>query len=126
MPSTQRPFVESGKNLTLAKEGSKFVFFQVDMDGTNDVNIDLSSLTEQGNIEFIASVFIDNADNTAPFTLTVDGGSNQRLIMPARGQGYLPIIVNNPPKFIASTTVALIVPMYFMNAPMQPIVWLTQ
>jgi len=95
----------------------------VDFRVNTEVDIDLSQLTETGQVGFISGVYCDNSQGAQGITLQVIG-SNQTVIFPAYSFGYLPIFVPNPPKFRVSTPVALggFVNLFFHNTPIPPFI----
>jgi hypothetical protein len=114
-------------NVVIPRGGPKAVPLNMDFSSATEQDVDLSQLVEQARIEYVQTVFIDNADNAAAVTLKTTL-TNQRIICPAHSQGYFSILQPNNPVMNFSTTPAanLIVGVQFLNVPVQPAVWKTQ
>lgn len=83
-------------------------------------SIDFSQQINQGLLEFISGVYIDNWSNSEDLTLLC-GGTNQTITCPANSQGYFPLIVANPPIITVTNGAASgSAKLYFYNVPMIP------
>lgn len=102
-------------------EGPRVVRIDCDFSTASTINVDLKILTQQGKINDIQSLFIDNSDNSAPLIILVSI-QNQRIIIPAYSQAYITIL-SNTPQFSVSTTSAFIVPIFAQNFPVTNIIW---
>ena len=122
MPTENRFDVFS---MVLSANGPMSIPINCDLQINTQVNVDLSSNVQQGFIDFISTVYVDNSLNSAETSIRVDGGTNQIIKCPANSQGYFNILAVNPPKFIVSTTGGVIVPLQFLNTPVFPNVWST-
>jgi hypothetical protein len=111
-------------NVIVPKSGPKAAPVTLDFANTGAIDIDCELLTSQGRIEYIQTLYIDNADNLNPLTLTM-GLTGQRLRVPARYQGYFPILAPNPPLITCETnqTANLKVFVYLLNVPVQAVNW---
>lgn len=94
---------------------------------TQSINDDLTNEQAQGQIEFVQSVYIDNADNAQKFTLQILEGNVQRIVAKANTQGYYPLIApNGKLSYSASTTGNVNINIIWMNIFVNTIVWPTQ
>lgn len=105
------------------KEGP--VSLRVDFDfptlGTS-IDADLSPVHNRGDMTSVQSIYVDNSQNTSILTITANG-TNQRIVVPPQSQGYIPILVIDPPTFNFSTVGAFVVPVQFLNYYMPPFIW---
>lgn len=120
-PSTP---IQSVFNQTLSKKGPMVVPYYVDMQTSSSVEVDLTALVNNGNIDFISGAWIDNTSNDEILVIQV-AGSNQIVDFPPKSQGYIPLLANDQPKFnFSSANVpGEIIPIFFYNAPMIPYIW---
>jgi len=111
-------------NMTLSSKGPLVVPQYIDMRTASEVEIDLSPLVQNGNIDFVSGAYVDNSDNTLELVIDI-AGSNQRIIVPANSQMYVPLMAPNNPKFILSCSAspALIIQVFFYNIPLLPYLW---
>lgn len=74
-------------------EGSKTIAYTLDFTAKSSVSIDLTADILMGQMAFIQSVYIDNADNSVPVDLTFLGGPtpNYRVRAQANSQGWYPV-----------------------------------
>lgn len=84
---------------------------------------DLSYELRCGEIDFIQSVFIDNADAAVNLTIQFKYGILQRIICPARCQGFFPVLVIGAVKFVASSASGLIIPVVWSNTKRPCQIW---
>ena len=118
--STGNENVTNGK---MPMEGPRVIPISLDFTIFDTYNIDFTTQQISNQFSMCQTVYVDNSDNSAAFSLTC-GVTGQRLIWPPNSMGYLPVLQPNPPVFVASTTVAaVIVTVQFMNFYMPPIVW---
>jgi hypothetical protein len=113
-------------NVIIPKGGPKVVGAQLDFTVNSQIEIDGLSVVQNGRIEFIQGMFIDNSDNPSPLTFIMQG-TFQRIVAPAHSQGYYSILLPNPPQMVANTTPAagLVISIIFYNVPIQSQVWKT-
>lgn len=111
-------------NVIIPRGGPKTVPVNLDFDGTDGtILVDASLLVQQAKIEYFQTLYVDNADNPNDLTIETDL-VNQRIIVAAGSQGYYSILQPNPPKITFTTTAgAFVVPVQFLNVPVQPMVW---
>ena len=112
-------------NMVVPAGGPKCVpVQQLDFSNVASIVIDGSAIVQQGKIEYLQGVFIDNSTNLNNISLTMST-TNQVIICPKKSQGYFSIMVPDPPQIVAATTQTanLIIPMFFYNVPIQPAVW---
>lgn len=98
---------------------------RVPLDFTNVAQIEVN-LTEDeflSQLKYVQMIYIDNADNANPLTLTLQI-SQQRIKVKGNTQGYYPVLAPNQTHFIFATTQgAVIVPVYFINVPLAALQW---
>ena len=94
------------------------------LSSVNDT-LDLSAQTQNGTIDQIQSVYVDNSLNGSPITiLCLETGHS--LIVPAVSQAFLPVFCQFPAThvtFLFSSGGAVNVPLFFLNQPMPACVW---
>lgn len=110
--------------MTLSGMGPLVVPQNVDFQTATNVEVDLSALVQNGNIDFISGAYIDNSQSSEDLTIVV-AGTNQRIIIGANQQGYMPLLAPNNPKFQLSYPVspAIILPIFFYNIPLLPMLY---
>lgn len=92
-----------------------------DFTANERTEVDLSLLTENGWVDFVAGVYIDNSDNTGYLTFEC-GGTIQRFPFPAGAAGYIPLFLPNPPKVYVTSTADATVRFQWYNTPVFPLV----
>ena len=127
MTSAQIGNIFGVSNVIVPKSGPKAAPAILDFSNDGTIVIDCLLLISQGKMEYVQTLYIDNADNLNPITLTCSM-TGQRIIAPARSQGYYPMLAPNPPQITCSTTQTnlLKVPVYLLNVPVQAVNWKTQ
>lgn len=112
-------------NMVLPTEGSKAMGFAFDHTVLATVVKDFQQEETNGVIDTIQSVFIDNANNAAPFILTVRGAvPPQRIYVQPFSQGYFPVTAPIGPLTVsANTTPGQTINTIFYNCPMPYFVW---
>jgi len=81
-------------NLAQPAAGSMAIASQLDFTAATTINLDLSPEVLDGKLDFIQSVFIDNADNTAACDIFFGGlpvYGTQRIRAQAFSQGWYPV-----------------------------------
>lgn len=79
-------------NLALPVAGSIALSATLDFTTATTIALDYTNEQVQGKLDFIQSVYIDNADNTAPLDLTFAGGPiPQRVRAQANSEGWYPV-----------------------------------
>jgi hypothetical protein len=111
-------------NVVVPSGGPKCVPTFVDFSAVASVLLDGNQIVQQGRIEYLQGVFIDNSANANKLTLIMST-TQQQIIAPAKSQGYYSIMVPDPPQIQALTTQVngLVIPLFFYNVPIQPAVW---
>lgn len=102
------------------------VVFDFTANGSNgaDQDYDLTLSEMIGNIGSVQSMFIDNSANAAdPLKITFKTGQ-QKISIPKNSQALMPIFEpSNPLRFTVSATGLVLVPIFFINVPVAPAVW---
>lgn len=111
-------------NVAIPDEGPKCIRADLDFSSLGSIDIEGLLATTTGTMSYVQGVFIDNRTNDNPIELKCSV-TGQIISCPANAQGYFPILITNPPRFVASTTpvAALRVLMFFYNVPIQPMIW---
>lgn len=113
-------------NQELPDEGPVSIPLILDFSGAvGTYTVDLLNLQQQGFISRVQCLYIDNADGSAPLTVTING-SNQRIVAPANTQGYYPVLCPNPAKLqFDNTAHTIIITVFLLNMPVSGVVWST-
>lgn len=114
-------------NAVLPKEGPITIPVNLDFSAVTGVavqTVDLSLQIQQGFISYVQGFFVDNFDNAAMLTITIDE-TNQRFKIPAGKQAYFPAMFGDSAKCTVATTLAgsLVVPMFLVNFPVDAMIW---
>lgn len=111
-------------NVIVPSNGPKTVPATCDFSNVGSIDIDGQSIIDSHGIEYIQGVYIDNASNAAPFTLTCVG-TNHRIVAAPNSQGFYPLLVQTPPRFVAAMAQAAgrQVGLQFYNVPIMTSVW---
>jgi len=127
MPSANFGASFGVSNVIVPKNGPKAVPVSLDFSNDGEIDINCEQVISQGKIEYIQTLYVDNADNTNPLTL-ICSVTRQRLIIKGRAQGYFAILAPNPPVITVSTnqTANLIVTIFLLNVPVQAMNWQSQ
>lgn len=124
--TVQAPQNYSVGNLILPRSGPVIIAANVDLTTASEAELDTTTFFERNLIAYIQGVMIDNYDGNKDISLTVNSGTNQRVICPANCQAWLPIFVpNGCTKFnIVGITGSpgIVLPVFFYNIPLQPLV----
>ena len=83
---------------------------------------DFAPYYDQGKIDHIESVFIDNSANASPFTVTMNG-TQQAIMCPANAQGWFNVIATGKPSVQFYTAGGVNVVCVFVNVAMPAQVW---
>lgn len=83
--------------------------------------LDLTQLIDNGWLDYISGVYVDNFGNSGTITL-VCSGTNQRFIIAPDTAGYYPLLLPNSPKVMLTNTASEIVTFQWYNIPVFPIV----
>ena len=110
-------------NVVVPAGGPKCVPTNVDFSNAAQVVLDGQQIVQNGRIEYLQGVFVDNSANVNNLSLTMST-TGQVIIVPKQSQGYFSIMVPDPPQIVAATVQAnIVIPMFFYNVPIQPAVW---
>ncbi len=112
-------------NMVLPPEGPRVLPFIYDFQTAAIIDQDLVLPIQNGVIESIQTMFVDNSTNPNALTINV-GEKGQTIVFPPRSQGYVPILFNDQDgTFTFSTTqgVGVVVNVFFANVPIMPIIW---
>jgi hypothetical protein len=90
--------------------------------GATSYQVDMGNAVARNLIEYVQCIYADNRNNSAPLIVTMSG-SNQVIVFPAQSEGYLPVLAPNPPVFNFTSTGGIVVPVYFINVPIGPMLW---
>lgn len=104
------------------KEGPKSIPQRIDFTTNVSWSIDFSNLTANETITMIQTLFIDNSNNSDSLSVVFEG-TQQTLICPPLAQGYFPILTQNWPKCVVSTSGGVVILIEFINIPIPPSVW---
>lgn len=114
-------------NAIIPRGGPKVVRAILDFSNVAEILIDGQQIVSEGKIEYLQGFYVDNADNDVAISFTMSA-TNQRIIVPARAQGYYSMLIPNEPKIIAEMPQLnnRRVECFFYNVPIQSNNWLTQ
>lgn len=104
------------------KEGPRCIPVVLVFDGATAQTIDFLGQTERLKISMVQGVFVDNSENSGVLTITANS-TRQKIQVQPGCQGYFPILVNNPPRFLLLSSEAATVGLQFFNFPMSPLQW---
>lgn len=112
-------------NLALPVAGSMAISETLDFTGAALLNIDLTQEYITGKIDFIQSVYIDNADNPSVLDMIFAGGPiPQRIRAQANSQGWYPVSwPKGANRLTAATGGGVKVNVIFANYPMPYLAW---
>lgn len=105
--------VDTGK---IPKNGAKAVPADYDFSVSAAWDTDLTLLKQQGKIEVIQSIFIDNANNNQSIVVTVSG-TRQAISVPAQYQGLFPVFVTDRARFTVTSSGSGKAQVQYSNAP---------
>lgn len=88
----------------------------MDFSVSNPLLVDLMLAVDSSKIDSAQSLYVDNSGNPNPLTI-ICAVSNQKIIIAAGLQAYVPVLSPAWHKFLASTVGTLIIPMQVMNFP---------
>lgn len=105
------------------KGGPKGMHLSLDFSTDSEIDLDLFARVSALDLEFVQSMYVDNADNTAALIFTFQG-LQQRVKVPASAQGVFPIIApKTNPKIKVSTTPGVVIDVQLLNVPMAYAIW---
>lgn len=109
-------------NNTMSNKGPIAVPIKPDFTSDTEVLIDLSILNGFNTIDFVQTLYIDNAGNASP-CIIYNGVSQQRIIARANSQGYYAFLCPNPGRFTVASAGGLPVPIELLNFPVPGVTW---
>lgn len=110
-------------NMTLPAEGPQVIPLNYDMALATEVEIDLTQAINDGIVSFITGAWIDNSLNGQILSLTCDG-SGQVVKFPANKQGYIQLLLPNPPVVnLSQPAFGGLVKLCFTNFPVFPYIF---
>lgn len=122
-------FVRFGvNNVILPPEGPRVMPFIFDFQVSNNYTQDLLIPIQNNIIKHIQTLYIDNSANPVALNCLI-GLNGQRIICPARSQGYFSILFNDQDSVCNFTTTqagGVVVSVFFINVPIMPSIWRTQ
>jgi hypothetical protein len=109
-------------NALVPKEGPRVVPAQFDFTAASSYAVDLSNVQQRGYLSLVQTLFIYNP-GTVPVTVTFDV-AGQQIVFPPQSEGYVSVLVTNPPKCtVESTGGASNVGVFFINVPVSQNIW---
>lgn len=119
----QQSIIPLKLNLDQPKEGYRSLQYTVDLTNKAAV-VDLIPMALQNQLSQIPTVFVDNADNSFPIRLTMEG-TLQRIVVPANSQGYISLLLPKSPRLGFSCDVSLAaLNVNFLNFFVEEMIWL--
>jgi hypothetical protein len=104
-------------------QGPVVIMQNLDFTGTPSIDVDLGQFIQDGSIEFVQTLWIDNSQNTAALAIFIPA-TGQTLRVLAKQQAYLSAMFTADCKCTVSTTqAAILVQLGFMNVDCGDIVW---
>jgi len=100
-------------------QGPKALPVTLDFTATQEIKFDLLLEETSGVIQFIQSIWVDNADNASPLILTFSQ-TQQRLVIPANAQGAWPVICPDQTQVRAQTVGGVVCQVILLNVPLAP------
>lgn len=84
---------------------SNAIRFTAPWSSIDNYDVNFNNAIEQGQIDGIQMLYVDNLDNSNAVDINVTG-LNQRLRVAASSCAYLPVLSTNPARFTISSTIA--------------------
>lgn len=110
-------------NMTLPSEGPMTIPLNFDMGAATDYEIDLTQIVETGVVSFITGAWIDNSLNGQILNIKC-AGNGQEIKFPANKQGFMQLMLTNPPKLtLSQAAIGDNVKLIFVNFPVFPIIF---
>ena len=108
-------------NALLPKEGPLAVPVELDFTTNSSILVDFTYQMAQGRISAIQAIVVRNWNNPQVLTIQVQG-TNQLLDVPPYADAVLQVLSTNRAKFVISSTGGVVVPAWFVNVPMNPVI----
>lgn len=117
---------QDAPNNTVPQEGPKAIPILLDFSGAvTEYDLDMTISREQNRISMVQTIYIDASLSTNGLTLICEG-TNQRITVKGKTQGYYPIAVPNEPKLqFFGTASDAIIPIILFNTPIAGVQWAT-
>lgn len=110
-------------NQTIPKEGPRTIPFTFDFTALSAYSVDLQNQQSRGFIQSVQSVYCRNPGSVA-VSIKFGAGANQQIDFPPQSAGYLPVMVQNPIKFTATSVGGdSSVLVLLCNVPMPASIW---
>lgn len=107
--------------MVLPEMGPRSVPDKITFVANEAVELDLSQLINNGWLDYVSGVYVDNFANNGTITL-ICSGTNQRFVIPPNSAGYFPLLLPNPPKVILENTDNETVTFQWYNVPVFPVI----
>lgn len=109
------------------KGAPRAVKMDFDLSASQDYTANLEKVIEQGVLEFIEALFVDNSANGYALTVSIKV-SGQKIILPPYSQGYIPVLAPQPPilEITSNSAATATVSIQLLNFPVPAAVWLSQ
>lgn len=105
------------------KQGGRELLIQYDFSAAASYNDSLGNEQQLGELDIVQSVFIDNADNASPLTITFKHNLLQRIVCPAGGQGFFQVLAPGRLSYTAACAGGKIASLIWSNMPRDTITW---
>lgn len=110
----------------LYEHGPKYLPIDLDFTDVTFIDVNLFNENTNGAIDFVQSLYIDNASNPDALVIVMNV-TGQRLVIPPYSQGTYPCLASTPLQFRVSTTQgALNCMVGCLNVPMPFAAWFSQ
>jgi len=107
-------------NMVLPGAGPVALPQSLDFSATTIVDLDFTESINNGWIDWLSGVYIDNSGHANVLTIECNG-TNQIVKFPANSSGYIPLLITNPAKLrITSAGTGSVIKAHFYNIPMLP------
>lgn len=123
-PLNQNYIDISVSNQKVPCDGPKSIHLRVPFDGVDAWEVDLTLTVQQGRLEEIQGIYVDTHDLVDDLTIRVPR-TQQRVIIKAGHQGYIPLLVAEPYVLHFSSTAATgsVAFINLLNVPMPCTLW---
>lgn len=112
------------ENALVPDEGPKIVPINLEFGAIASYEIDLTLSISQRKIRIVQGIYIDNSQNSNPFTIEAQA-SKQRITVQPGAQGYYPLLAGQFPRFTCSSNGTALVYIAFLNVPVPALQWNT-
>jgi len=102
-------------------EGPKVLPYIINLTNTPNFEIDLMAEYQAKKISGAQSIFVDNTLNTSLLTLELN--TQQLIKIPPGAQGYVRLLMQNPPKIVGSSGGTQIIRLHILNFPTDTMIW---